>query len=214
MSLDICLLEAGQKKMTVEDETRNPFEAIYAEGGWNGMGSGWGSTLEYNREYLKFLEAFIKFNRIESVVDYGCGDWTFSQHMNWHGADYLGLDCVPAVIERNQQRYQRGNVRFELTSFSRFWIPACDLLIVKDVLQHLSNGLILEFLTQTRHVPFVLLVNDFAWNDPVNYDIAAGGYRPIDLCRPPFNQQGTIVFAFGDDVEDKVAFLQRNYDVK
>ena len=60
------------------------FNQIYAEGTWGkdvtGKGtSGSGSTLEITREYRAYVEDFIKKHNIESVVDAGCGDWSFSK---------------------------------------------------------------------------------------------------------------------------------------
>jgi SAM-dependent methyltransferase len=186
----------------------NPFVDLYAGGGWNAQGSGWGSQPEYNRRYRRFLERFLVYNRVGSVVDFGCGDWAFSRLVNWHGASYLGLDCVPAVIGRNKELYERGNVRFQVQEFGDYRFPPCDLLIVKDVMQHWSNERVLQFLPFTRQTPFVLLVNDFRWGE--NVDIADGQYRHLDLTRPPFAELGTVVFTFDHSPDDKVVFLKRN----
>jgi hypothetical protein len=188
--------------------TMNPFVQIYSQGGWNRLGSGHGSHPSYTERYRTFLEHFIHYNHIQSLVDFGCGDWAFSSMVNWQGASYLGLDCVPAVIRANKMRYERGSVRFGLVEFGDFSIPPCDLLIAKDVLQHLSNRNVLEFLRQSRNTKHVLLTNDYIWGD--NTDIADGGYRHLDLTKPPFNERGQIVFAFGSMPDEKVAFLQYN----
>ena len=59
------------------------FNRIYAEGRWGqdvtGKGtSGPGSTLEITREYRAYVEEFVKKHAVKSVVDAGCGDWSFS----------------------------------------------------------------------------------------------------------------------------------------
>jgi SAM-dependent methyltransferase len=187
----------------------NPFVEMYAGGGWNAQGSGWGSQPDYNRGYRRFLERFLVYNRIQSVVDFGCGDWSFSRLLNWHGASYLGLDCVPSVIQQNKELYERGNVRFQCLEFGDYRFPSSDLLIVKDVLQHWSNDRVRQFLPMTRQAPFVLLVNDFLWVGE-NGDIPDGQYRKMDLTKPPFSEVGLVVFTFDHPPDDKVVFLKQN----
>lgn len=186
----------------------NPFVEIYRHGGWARLGSGRGSHPLYTEGYRAFLEEFIRANDVRSVVDFGCGDWAFSALVDWQGASYLGLDCVAEVIESNRARYESENVRFEVVEFGDFTIPPCDLLIAKDVLQHLSNRRVREFLEQTRGTKYVLLTNDFAWDE--NVDIPDGGYRHLDLTKPPFGERGEVVYAFGSQPDEKIVFLQRN----
>src|SRR5688500_3723793 len=74
----------------------NTFNRIYAEGTWGrdvaGKGtSGTGSTLEITREYRAYVEDFMKKRSVKSVVDAGCGDWSFSSAIDWGGASYLGV---------------------------------------------------------------------------------------------------------------------------
>src|SRR5215204_6379889 len=81
----------------------NTFNRIYAEGTWGrdvaGKGtSGTGSTLEITREYRAYVEDFIKTHGVTSVVDAGCGDWTFSSAIAWGNASYLGIDIASDVI--------------------------------------------------------------------------------------------------------------------
>jgi SAM-dependent methyltransferase len=189
---------------------RNPFEQVYAQGGWSGVGSGPGSQFDYTRNYIVFLEEFLRYNGIRSVVDFGCGDWTFSQYVNWGDAAYLGIDCVASVIEKNKLQHARGNVQFKLVEYGELSFPPCDLLISKDVLQHLPFAAIHQLLAAIRAngTPFALLTNDFA--DVNVTDIQPNGYRPLNLSMPPFDLNGAVVFSFGWRPHDKVVFLLRN----
>src|SRR4029453_2933761 len=77
------------------------FNRIYTEGTWGkdvaGKGtSGSGSTLEITGEYRAYVEDFIKKHAVKSVVDAGCGDWSFSSAMDWgdaraHDSTEVGL---------------------------------------------------------------------------------------------------------------------------
>src|SRR5262245_8013461 len=84
---------------------------IYARGIWGG-GSGPGSDPVYVQPYMAYLHAFLDHNRISSVVDIGCGDWQFSQHIDWGERSYLGIDVVPSVISANQRRFGRPSRTF------------------------------------------------------------------------------------------------------
>jgi SAM-dependent methyltransferase len=166
------------------------FNRIYAEGIWGknvaGEGvSGTGSTLEITREYRAYVEAFVKTHAVRSVVDAGCGDWTFSSAMDWGNASYLGVDIASDVIETVRKKYEKGRITFQVGDITEE-LPAADLLISKDVLQHLSNGLVQKFIRNNLRkgkYKWVILTND---RGSANTDIEPGGYRAIDLSAPPF----------------------------
>lgn len=188
---------------TEDDARRRAFELAYAERQWgrdrHGKGtSGAGSTLDATRQYRVFLQDFLAAHDIRSVVDAGCGDWEFSRAIDWKGVDYLGVDIVPSVVKSNQQRYAAQNIRFTVGDIVRDPLPPADLLLVKDVLQHLSHADIRSFLAQLPRYKHVLIVNDV---DPVSLtaeeqDIPAGRYRPIDLTRPPHSLRATKVLVW------------------
>src|SRR5438128_1973440 len=109
------------------------FSELYARDEWGG-GSGPGSTLEYTRSYRAFVEQFVVEHAIRSVLDVGCGDWQFSQQIDWKGARYVGLDIASGVIERNRERFPDVEfVQHDARDLDRY--AGFDLLIVKDVLQ-------------------------------------------------------------------------------
>jgi SAM-dependent methyltransferase len=209
----VALLIAALAILLYRDLTRRPdegdarrkevFEFIYAQKGWGtderGKGtSGFGSTMEFTRLYRVFLQDFLAAHRIRSVVDAGCGDWQFSQAIDWTGIEYLGVDIVAPLIEENRQRFGKANIRFAVADIVRDELPPADLLVVKDVLQHLSHADISRFLAQLPRYRHVLIVNDV---DPVSLsaepkDIQTGGYRPIDLTRPPHSLPGMKVMTW------------------
>jgi SAM-dependent methyltransferase len=174
----------------------NTFNRIYAEGTWGrdvaGKGtSGTGSTLEITQEYRTYLEGFIKTHNIKSVVDAGCGDWTFSSAIDWGGASYLGVDIASAVVAAVRAKHEKANIRFQVGDITDE-LPAADLLISKDVLQHLSNKLVHDFIRNNLRkgkYKWVIVTND---RGTKNSDIESGGYRAIDLSAPPFDVRGLV----------------------
>jgi SAM-dependent methyltransferase len=174
------------------------FNRIYSDGTWGkdatGTGtSGSGSTLEITREYRAYVEDFIKTHHVTSVVDAGCGDWGFSRAMDWGDASYLGVDIASDVIDVLRTKHERGKIGFQVGDITED-LPTADLLISKDVLQHLSNELVQKFIRnnlRTGKYKWVILTNDRT-GPRQNLDIRPGGHRPIDLAAPPFDVRGLV----------------------
>src|SRR5688572_11617718 len=196
-----------------ESPLTRTFNGIYSEGIWGrdvtGKGtSGSGSTLEITREYRAYLEDFIRKHRVRSVVDAGCGDWTFSSTIDWGGASYLGVDIASDVIEANRRKYEKRNVTFQVGDITAD-LPAADLLISKDVLQHLPDALVDNFIRNNLKkgkYKWVLLTNDRGRGNP---DIVPGGYRALDLAAAPFNVPGLVdlPIKFGNEVTKTTSLL-------
>ena len=120
----------------MKPESLNVFNKIYSESVW-GIGSGSGSELEYCKSYINFLQKFFYDYSIKSIVDLGCGDWQFTKEINFTGIKYLGIDAAKEVIAENIKSHATENIKFN--TLKRYQdIPSCDLLICKDVMQHLS----------------------------------------------------------------------------
>lgn len=181
-----------------ERDPAGTFNRIYKEGYWgknaSGSGtSGTGSTVKITQQYRAFLEYFIKQHGVTSVVDAGCGDWSFSQKIDWNGASYLGIDISTVVIEDVKQRYETETTKFQMGDITEE-LPAADLLICKDVLQHLSNELVLKFVRNNLkpgRFKWAIITNDRIAGE-ANRNIKVGEHRYVDLGSPPFNVKGLI----------------------
>ena len=171
------------------------FQKIYDSNVW-GCGSGVGSMLEHTVEYRNFLRQFMQQNGIRSVVDLGCGDWQFSQHIDWSGVTYIGLDIVPSIVENNQRQFGTDNIQFQRFE-SLTTLPVADLLVCKDVLQHLSNAEIKAFLAAIRGLyKFSLVTNDEEPAKLQNIDIDAGEWRTLRLDKEPFCEPGAVILSW------------------
>ncbi len=174
------------------DDLRIAFEEIYREDRWSN-GSGPGSMPSSTIEYRAFIERFIKENEVRSVTDLGCGDWQFSRLIDWSDVDYVGFDVVGHLIERNRREYGRKNIRFQQFEDVSD-LPGGDLLLSKEVLQHLPNEIVLNYLEEIRRkYKFALLTNAIEPSDIANRDIVAGDWRPLRRDQPPFNIRGATV---------------------
>lgn len=185
------------------------FEGWYASGG---EGSGPGSSVAYTARFREFLETFMRDRGVRTVVDYGCGDWQWAKLVKWGDREYRGFDIVESLVGKLRAAYGReGRLFFHVPDPDTFVPPECDLLICKDVLQHLPTEEALSMVRRFERVAkHVLWVNDRS-PDPScnNADCVRGGYRYIDLARPPFSLEGVTAFEFGFQPNNKVAFWQR-----
>ena len=186
---------------TLPGDGRAVFEWIYDRGGWSGLGSGPGSSARYNRPFLNFLSNFARKADIRSIVDYGCGDWTMFSEYQFGNIDYLGIDIVDSVVEANRNRYSGPGIEFRLARPLAGETCSADLLLMKDVMIHLPNGHCAEFLDYARNrFRFGIFVNDMRSHEAgVNEDIRMGGYRPIDITKPPFNWPARTLLVYGTD---------------
>jgi|10_taG_2_1085330.scaffolds.fasta_scaffold01477_3 2-polyprenyl-3-methyl-5-hydroxy-6-metoxy-1,4-benzoquinol methylase len=120
------------------------WEFIYERGGWEMQGSGPGSLLECNTELIEWLKNFITANNASSILDIGCGDLQWIVQV-LDGMTYKGVDWVTSIINTNKQNHPTFTFSTENIMSDNFQPEYADILICKDVLQHmrlLSNDLI------------------------------------------------------------------------
>jgi SAM-dependent methyltransferase len=188
---------------------REVFERIYRDNLWD-MGSGPGSTEEATRIYRATLEQFLRANVIASVIDIGCGDWQFSQLVDWGGARYVGYDVVPSLIEQNRQKFREPNLRFADMPEDYADIAGAELALCKDVLQHLSLAHAERLLSALqRRARYVLVTNCVVPEERLNAEIADGEWRPLDIAREPFARRPVNLAVFGTK---KMQLLVRDPD--
>lgn len=195
------------------------FTIIYDNGIWlrneEGLGSsGIGSQMSTTEGYRNFIAEFLSSMKIESVVDAGCGDWGFSHAIDWSGIDYKGFDIVKSVIDRNEKRFTKPNVHFFHTNFIQEELPPADLLICKDVLQHLPIEDVSTFIKQFSKYKYCLITNDVdrGTGTCVNKDVdrSLGAYRFLDLTQPPYNVSAERVFMYDKGDSMKLVLLIKN----
>jgi SAM-dependent methyltransferase len=195
------------------------FNQVYAKQKWL-KGSGPGSYAETTETYRAFLQDFVAARSVKSVLDIGCGDWQFSQLIDWSGIDYLGID-VSSIALGHAQRFATGRIRFAEGDARTMALPRADLLIMKDVLQHWTNAEIVALIPKLAQFRYCLITNGFVDGamPALNLDKSAGSYRPVDLAKPPFCVAGTDVLSYdfsvplagvGTFAEHKRVFLIEN----
>jgi SAM-dependent methyltransferase len=138
------------------------FDKIYVSGAWGADGrtdlySGPGSYEESVEDYVEFVREFISKYQLRSIVEIGCGDFSIASRYAAMVDSYLGVDVSSIVVDRNAKRYGSETINFVQADASKTDLPASDLCIIRQVLQHLDNETIAAMLRRTRAHRFVLV---------------------------------------------------------
>ncbi len=167
------------------------FAYIYRRGVWrNGMEagslSGFGSELAVTETLRRDLAATIAQLGARSVLDIGCGDFNWMQHVDLGQARYLGVDIVPSVIEENQRRYGSHRREFRTLDAVVEPVPDADIVLCREVLIHLSFADGKRLLANLRRsaANYFLLTSDASTG--FNADITTGDYRVLNLRKRPY----------------------------
>lgn len=153
------------------------FDAIYRMNEWNGVESrsGPGSGAAATRLVIPAIEALVAELGIETVLDVGCGDGYWMPDL----PGYVGFDWSREAIRRARKRHPGRTYTTSLP-----W-SAFDLVIVRDVIQHLPR---LEALTLLDGIARTgstwLLASTYTGGE--NIEVAYGGAYEPDLSVPPF----------------------------
>jgi len=122
--------------------------------------SGSGSTRANALPYIDFVGSFIEKNKINSVLDFGHGDWQMWDENSFNTVDYLGVDIAKDFSVTIQSKLGNPKRQFEYFDISENHLPSADLLLSKDVLQHLPGLTIQTFLNQMKRFKFAIICND------------------------------------------------------
>jgi SAM-dependent methyltransferase len=129
------------------------------------------------------LPNLLRTLEVESVLDAPCGDFNWMSQIDLDGIDYIGVDIVPAVIEKNRSRFSQ---RFEVCDIITGALPRVDLILCRDALVHLSNTAAAAALANFRQSGARWLLTT-TFRRGHNADIETGEFRPIDLRAAPFS---------------------------
>jgi SAM-dependent methyltransferase len=186
---------------------KDAFTKIYAEGLWarssndpDSFSSGSGSRQpNIVATYIGAVEKFLtSLDQKPNVVDLGCGDFFVGSKIRHLCGNYIACDIVDSLIARNKDTYRHMDVDFRVLDFTSDELPDGDVVFVRQVLQHLSNELILnavpkigskyKYLLLTEHLPHS---NSFAPNvdKPTGPGIRLRYHSGVVLTRPPFNMK-------------------------
>lgn len=194
--LDKKDIQKAKKRWT----TQAVMTQIYDNKMWGGAEhdyfSGEGSHMqELIVPYIRIVLDFLKsFKEPIVVCDLGCGDFNIGSYFVEYTKKYIGVDIVESLIKRNKEKYKNKNLEFHCLNISTAELPSADCVIVRQVLQHLSNHEINELLLKLNKYKYLLITEHIPSKDfEPNIDIITGqGIRlkknsGVDILMHPFN---------------------------
>ena len=198
---------------------REIFTSIYKSGHWvrnqnnssqgkisiSGPGSNLGTDQFYDLKdnMNKILEKY----RIESILDMPCGDFLWiNEVIKNKKIDYLGIDIVDELIEKNISKYQNKKTNFQVKDIVEYSHKGLvDLVLIRDLFIHISNKDIAKIIKNLKDFDFKYLAVN-CYSNEINKDVATGQHRKVNLLIPPFNLPKPI-YSFKDYENDKFVFL-------
>jgi hypothetical protein len=196
----------GSRSKANPDSNREIFANVYQNKLWgvaspenespfySGPGS---SDPQIVDPYVETVKRFFgSFPAKKKAVDLGCGDFRVGSRIIDSFDSYTACDVVPELIHFNQEYWRHLPVEFRGVDLVKDERPDGDVLIARQVLQHLSNDDINKFtqsiprcfsyLLLTEHLPSE---RDFLANKDKESgsDIRLSSGSGVVLTKPPFS---------------------------
>ena len=184
------------------------FDIIYRNGWWGDRErpSGHGSYGVWADAFVDVIVKLVEAHGLRRIVDIGCGDFNIGRRIAPKVDSYLGLDVSSFIVERNKNRFfNMENVTFERFNLIERRPPPTDLIIVRQVLLHLTNQQIESALVnlETSDAKWIIVAEDVfrgIRNDSPNTDLphVSVGTRSnlgsgILLNQPPFKRRVELI---------------------
>ena len=175
------------------------FSTIYRKKLWGGRfsfgahsGSGSRNKIVVD-PYVSAVRKFLLSLERPSVVDLGCGDFHVGNQLVDCARQFIACDVVDFLIEQNRRTFP--SVDFRLVDATSDDLPQGDVVLVRQVLQHLSNEQVSKILPKlcgykyaiiTEHIPgFAGFVPNLDKNAGADHRVNFGS--GLVLTEPPFN---------------------------
>ena len=173
-------------------------DLIWKEGTDTRSASGDGSDGLWLDESVKHIEQTVLSEK-QTVLEIGCGDFNFGSKIAHLASEYKAGDVSGKVIGQNKERYKDlSNVEFMQLDATKDELPKADVVIIRQVLQHLPNAMIQDILSNVDKLgPKKMIVFEDVPSDDFepNHDLRTAGpytrhltHSGVDLAKDPFNR--------------------------
>lgn len=175
--------------MSGSSDRSSAFAEIYRTGYWR-VGetrSGCGSEHEFAKSYGLRLARLLRRRNFQSLFDAPCGDLNWmSDLLARQALDYIGGDIAANVVEEASASYP--HLKIGVFDICEDAFPTVDVWHCRDCFFHLPFADIRLALSGflSSGVPWALLTTHHALIHE-NLDVAAGGFRLLDLESPPIS---------------------------
>ncbi len=196
-------MDHKQKTLKKEKQpwpTKAAMQQVYKNNLWGSNASnfysGEGSHLpELVNPYIEAVTSFLTaFKNPLVVCDLGCGDFNIGQQLVKHTKTYIAIDIVPDLIAYNKTIFKTPNLEFKCLDIAVDDLPSADCVVLRQVLQHVSNTEVQKIVQKLAYYKYVILTEHLPeGNFMPNKDLISGqGIRlkkqsGLDLLVAPFN---------------------------
>jgi hypothetical protein len=158
--------------------------------------SGFGShNPELVNPYIEKVQAFLaSFDAPLTVCDSGCGDFNIGKQLVNYSKNYMAIDIVAPLISFNRKNFKVENLEFICLDIAKDTLPKADCIILRQVLQHLSNAEVHKVVKKLYNYKYIILTEHLPIGHFIsNKDIISGqGIRikkqsGLDILKAPFN---------------------------
>jgi SAM-dependent methyltransferase len=193
-------LRTWKRKLYGRRSPRAIFSEIYRSKAWGSDGtdffSGYGSHAAHAVDgYVSAVTHFLSSHPAARVTDLGCGDFNVGKRIRPACGSYVACDVVPELIERNRRVFCGCDIDFRCIDMVSEPIPPGDIVLLRQVLQHLNNKQIAAVLQKLQGYRYLILTEHvpkgpFRPNidKPTGAGIRVHGKPPsgVVLTKPPF----------------------------
>lgn len=166
------------------------FEQIFRERRWKSdeSVSGHGSSMLNSGPLRQRLPQVLQSLDAQTFLDAPCGDFNWMKNVDLqNNVKYLGGDIVEDVISSNREKYERHNRNFFRLDIAEDNLPNADVWLCRHVLFHLSNEDVMLVLRNFVRSSISYIVTEDSTFVHSNENIYSGGFRFVNLRKPPFN---------------------------
>jgi SAM-dependent methyltransferase len=201
------------------DSSQDVFNGVYQNQRWGaqGDGSGSGSEPQFAAATVDAIEQLLIQYDAHVIVDAACGacKWTpmlIERVRGQRHLQYIGIDVSDIALERckiNLQQQFPDIVTLYHGDMTNYPFPRADMLICRDVLQHMSYQAIKAAITNFAQSDIrIFALGAYLPSDNQNRDIETGDYFTIDLKQAPFFMHAPIqVVPEANDGQLKYLFI-------
>lgn len=180
--------------------TKKAMEQVYEMNLWGGRKSefysGDGShNSEIIEPYISIVTSFLtSFKEPLTICDLGCGDFNVGKEFVKYSKKYIAVDIVSDLITHNKYIFKESNLEFHCLDIAIDELPIGDCVLLRQVLQHLSNKEVKSIIKKLTNFKYIILTEHIPNGEFIpNKDIISGqGIRikkqsGLNLLAPPFD---------------------------
>jgi len=196
-----------------KEQLKEKFSDIYENNVFGGelSRSGEGSDFTQTAVIRCELPQIIKDYSVQSFLDAPCGDWYWMRETELGVEQYIGVDIVESMVEKNKEMYASSAHSFLCLNLASDPLPKVDMIFSRDCLVHLNFQDALKIIKNFKNSGAkYLLTTTFNERKKNNELVGVDNFwRPLNMTLAPFNFPNPILFINESCTEDVGGFSDK-----